>query len=297
MARGFPKTVFIIVGPTAVGKTAAAIEVAKKFQTEIISADSRQCYKELEIGVARPTASELAAMPHHFIASHSIQEDITAAYFENYALKKADELFQKHDVVIMVGGTGLYIKAFTEGLDKIPEIDPMIRGRIVVNYEQNGINWLVEQLNVKDPLFAEKGEMKNPQRMMRALEVVESTGRSIISFRNSGKSARPFNIVKLGLEMEKEKLRNNINHRVDRMIEMGLVAEVQQLVPDKKRNALQTVGYTEIFDYLDGKISIDKAIEQIKINTRQYAKRQLTWFKKDPEIKWAENHQPEDFFE
>lgn len=286
LKKSFTKTVIVIAGPTAVGKTAVAIQLAGHFNTEIISADSRQCFKELNIGVARPANEELKEVKHHFIASHSIHDTVTAAGFEQFALQKVQELFQQHDVVIMVGGTGLYIKAFCEGLDHIPEIDPVIRQNIVLAYEENGISWLKEQLKVKDPEFANAGEMQNPQRMMRALEVVESTGQSILSFRKGEKTERDFNIIKIGLELPKEELKRNINSRVDKMMQTGLVEEVKQLVPYKQLNALQTVGYAELFEYLDGKLTLEEAVDRIKINTRQYAKRQLTWFRKDKEINW-----------
>jgi tRNA dimethylallyltransferase len=280
------KTAILIVGPTAVGKTSFAIELARYFKTEIVSADSRQCYKELNIGVARPSKEELKQPPHHFIASHSISENITAATFEQFALQKLQELFQKHDVVVMTGGTGLYVKAFAEGMDKIPDVPEDTRKKIIHQYEQNGIEWLQKEIQKKDPGFYNAGETKNPQRLMRALEVAEATGKSILEFRKGEKTKRDFNIVKIGLELPKEELHRNINARVDKMIEEGLVEEVKGLLPYKNLNALQTVGYTEIFDYLDGKISLEKAIEEIKKNTRQYAKRQMTWFKKDKEIKW-----------
>lgn len=280
------KTVIIIAGPTASGKTAVAIQLALHFKTEIISADSRQCFKELNIGVARPTAEELQQAKHHFIASHSIQEEVTAATFEEYALQKTKELFQQHDVVIMVGGTGLYIKAFCEGLDAMPAIDPAIRQQVIKDYEEKGLSWLQEQLRQKDPLFYEMGEMQNPQRMMRALEVAEATGQSIFSFRRKEKAQRDFNILKIGLDIPKEQLHQQIHTRVDQMMKAGLVAEVRSLLPYRHLNALQTVGYAEIFKYMNGKTSLEKAIEQIKTNTRQYAKRQLTWFRKDEEIKW-----------
>ena len=281
------KTVIIICGPTAVGKTAAAIALAKYFQTEIISADSRQCFKELRIGVARPSDEELREVPHHFIASHSINENINAAFFEQYALRKVNELFKDHDVIVMVGGTGLYIKAFSEGLDEIPPIDETIRKSISENYEEHGLSWLQEEVRRKDPEFYKVGEIQNPQRMMRALEVVESTGQSILSFRKNKKIKRPFNIVKIGLELPKEELHLNINSRVDKMIEDGLIEEVRSLQGYRDVNALQTVGYSEIFEHLDRKISLEAAIEEIKKNTRQYAKRQMTWFKKDKEINWV----------
>lgn len=293
MSAATNKTVIIIAGPTAVGKTAVAIRLAKYFETEIISADSRQCFKELSIGVARPSEQELKEVPHHFIASHSVQEELTAATFEQFALQKINELFQVNDIVVMVGGTGLYIKAFCEGLDLIPEIDPAIRQEIVRSYEASGINWLQEQLEKKDPLFSQAGEMQNPQRMMRALEVVESTGQSILSFRKGEKVKRDFNIIKIGLELPKAELHSSIHMRVDNMMEAGLLEEVKRLVHFRNLNALQTVGYAEIFEYIDDNISLQKAMEQIKTHTRQYAKRQLTWFKKDKEFTWFHPSQVE----
>ena len=283
------KTVIIVLGPTASGKTAAAIELATRYKTEIISADSRQCFRELNIGVARPSTRELKSVPHHFIATHSIQEEVTAASFEQYALTKAAELFIKHDVVVMAGGTGLYIKAFSEGLDSIPAIPANIRDIITRSYEENGLSWLQEQVKEKDPVFYEKGEIQNPQRMMRALEVVEYTGQSILSFRKNKKTERAFAIVKVGIDLPKEELHRRIHYRVDQMMEHGLLQEVRDLKPYQHLNALQSVGYKEIFDYLDNKISLEKAIEDIKTNTRQYAKRQMTWFRKDPGILWNED--------
>ena len=286
------KTVIIICGPTAVGKTAVAISIAKHFQTEIISADSRQCFKELKIGVARPSDEELKEVPHHFIASHpvatgSITENINAAFFEKYALQKISELFRNHDIVIMVGGTGLYIKAFCEGLDEIPAIGDTVRKKIIENYVMQGLVWLQEEVKNKDPEFYKTGEVQNPQRMMRALEVIESTGQSILSFRSNKKAKRDFRIIKIGLELPKEELHKNINTRVEKMINEGLVEEVRALNDYRDVNALQTVGYSEIFAHLDGKISLEAVIEEIKKNTRQYAKRQMTWFKKDKEINWV----------
>lgn len=279
-------TCIIICGPTASGKTAAAIHLARKYNTEIISVDSRQCFRELKIGVARPSEKELNEVKHHFIATHSIFDNVNAATFESYALSVAEHLFQKHRVIVMAGGTGLYIKAFCEGLDAIPEIDPEIRDRIIAAYEEYGLLWLQDEVRQKDPDFFEIGEIHNPQRMMRALEVKESTGQSIISFRKNKKIKRNFNIVKIGMELEKEILHQHIHKRVDAMIENGLVNEVKSLVKYRELNALQTVGYNEIFKYLDGQYELQEAIEEIKKNTRQYAKRQMTWFKKDNEINW-----------
>ena len=280
------KTVIIVCGPTAVGKTSVAILLARHFNTEIISADSRQCFKELRIGVARPSEDQLAETRHHFIASHSVKDDINAAFFEQYALRKVNELFKRHDVVVMVGGTGLYIRAFCDGLDEIPAIDESIREKIIADYERNGLLWLQAEIQQKDPAFFVTGEIQNPQRIMRALEVMESTGQSILDFRKNKKVEREFAVIKLGLEVTKEELHRNINTRVDEMIAEGLVEEVRSLMPLRQLNALQTVGYSEIFESIDGNISLDTAIEEIKKNTRQYAKRQLTWFRKDKEIKW-----------
>ena len=280
-------TVIVIAGPTAVGKTKAAIEIASHFQTEIISADSRQCYKELRIGVARPSNEELSQVRHHFIASHSITEEINAASYEQYALAIAEQIFSKSQIAVMVGGTGLYIKAFCEGLDAIPGINTEIRNQIIEDYEKKGIEWLKEQLRESDPHFAAAGEMMNPQRMMRALEVKMGTGKSIIEFRRNEKAQRPFNIIKIGLELPREMLKTRIDQRVDAMIEEGLIAEVKTLFPFRDQNALQTVGYREVFEYLDGIVSLPEAVERIKINTRQYAKRQMTWFKKDSELHWV----------
>jgi tRNA dimethylallyltransferase len=280
------KTAIIIVGPTAVGKTSVAIECAKRFHTEIISADSRQCFKELNIGVARPSEEELQKVRHYFIASHSIHESVNAGTFEQYALQKANELFHQYARVIVTGGTGLYVRAFCEGLDEIPSGPSNKKEEIISNYDRNGLEWLQKQIQEKDPRFFASGEIQNPHRLMRALEVVETTGRSILEFRGGQKETRDFNIVKIGLKLPKEELHRNINTRVDHMIEAGLVEEAKQLSPYKSLNALQTVGYTEIFNHLDGKLSLEQAAELIKQNTRQYAKRQMTWFKKDKEIKW-----------
>jgi len=288
MALAKNKTVIIVCGPTAAGKTSVAIELAKKFETEIISADSRQCFKELNIGVARPSEMELQAVKHYFIASHSIHDPVNAGSFEQYALQNVNEIFRTHNIAIMVGGTGLYIKAFCEGMDEMPGVPAEVRRSIVMNYEKNGLEWLQRETQKKDPAFYKTGEIQNPQRLMRALEVAEATGQSILEFRKGKAVQRDFNIVKIGLELPKEELHRNINTRLEMMVEAGLVEEVKRLLPYKHLNALQTVGYTEIFDYLDGKTSLKDAIELIKTNTRQYAKRQATWFKKDKDINWID---------
>jgi len=280
------KTVYIIVGPTAVGKTAFAITLAQALQTEIISADARQCYQEMNIGVARPSKEELDLVPHHFIASHSIHDEINASFFENYALEKVNEIFKQKDSVVMVGGTGLYIKAFCEGLDLIPAINPEIREGIIHQYEKLGLRWLQKEVSVKDPAYWEKGEQQNPQRLMRALEVMIWTQASILSFQQKNKAVRPFKIVKIGMEMPRPLLYERINQRVLNMVEEGLEQEVKMLLPNFSFNALQTVGYSEWQPYIAGNMEKSRVIELIQQNTRHYAKRQMTWFKKDPEIKW-----------
>lgn len=279
-------TVYIVAGPTAVGKTTFAIELAKKLGTSIISADSRQCFKELSIGVARPSETELAAIKHYFIADHSISENLNAAYFEQFALQKTAEILAQHEAVVMVGGTGLYIKAFCEGIDPMPTIDPSIREAIIASYEAKGLIWLQSEIKHRDPAFWEVAEQMNPQRLMRALEVLNATGKSILHFRNATKKERPFRIVKIGLEMPMELLTKRIQQRVDEMVSAGLFEEAASVINYRNQAALQTVGYREVFDFMDGKITKEEAIEQIKIHTRQYAKRQMTWFKKDSEFVW-----------
>lgn len=286
MNQSAKKKLIVIAGPTAVGKTAVAIQVADHFNTEIISADSRQCFRELNIGVARPSDEELENMKHHFIASHSITEEISAAFFEKYAMQVVNELFLTRDVVVMAGGTGLYIKAFCEGLDDIPGTDPAIRNKIIQHYNKEGLSWLQQQLQQKDPDFYEKGEIKNPQRSMRALEVMETTGRSIMSFKTKSRIKRDFTIIKIGLKLSREELQRNIDVRTDQMVNEGLVDEVKGLESYRDLNSLNTVGYKEIFQFLDGDCSLEAAVNDIKTHTRQYAKRQMTWFKKDNGFTW-----------
>jgi tRNA dimethylallyltransferase len=282
-------TVIIIVGPTAVGKTAFAIALAKHFNTSIISADSRQCYKELSIGVAKPTTAELAAVKHYFIGTHSINEEVNAGVFEKYALDAVATIFETNSVAVMVGGTGLYIKSFCEGIDDMPSIDPALRNSIITDYETNGLEWLQHQVAAKDPIYWESTpEKNNPQRLMRALEILLATGKSITHFQSAQKITRPFNILKIGLSMPREILNERIHNRVDAMMEEGLLQEVTSLLRNANRNALQTVGYQEMFAHLSGEITLEDAVALIKQHTRQYAKRQMTWFKKDNQIHWLE---------
>jgi tRNA dimethylallyltransferase len=281
------KKIIIIAGPTASGKTDLAIKIAAHFNTEIISADSRQCFKELDIGVAKPSAAQLATVHHYFINSHSVTQNISAADFESYALDASQKIFEQNNVAVMCGGTGLYIKAFCEGLDNIPEIDPEIKTNITQSYSEEGIDWLTLQLQNEDPVFFAKGEMKNPHRMLRALEVKRSTGKSIILHQTKQKKQRDFDVLKFCIDVPRADLYNRINNRVDGMMKQGLREEVESLISFKHFNALQTVGYKELFSFLENKISLAKAIDLIKQNTRNYAKRQVTWFKKDSEMKFV----------
>ncbi|CAL1519624.1 tRNA (adenosine(37)-N6)-dimethylallyltransferase MiaA [Chitinophaga sp. MM2321] len=288
------KTIIIIAGPTASGKTALAIRIAQLFNTAVISADSRQCYREISIGTAKPSASELAAVPHYFINSHTIREEVNAGIYEKLALQYAQEIFAQNDVAVMCGGTGLYIRAFCEGIDEMPAIPAGIREALNAQYTQHGLPWLQEQLQRRDPIFYATAETKNPQRLIRALEVLEATGLSITTFRTAHRTQRDFRIIKIGITLPKELLHQHIHHRVDLMMEAGLVEEVKAVLPYREHNALRTVGYQEIFDYLDGQLSLEQAVTDIKTHTRQYAKRQLTWFRKDPAFEWFDPRNSED---
>lgn len=289
------KTLIIIAGPTASGKTAAAITLAQHYKTVILSADSRQFYREMSIGTAKPSWIELAAAKHYFIDSHSISENFSVGDFEKQALALLDELFGEHDIIILVGGSGLYIKALTEGFDDIPQASPDIREKLNKEFATKGIESLQKKLQEVDPDYYNEVDLNNPQRIIRALEVYQTTGKPFSFYRKAGVNTRPFNILKIALDMPREILYNRINQRVDIMIEQGLVAEARSLIFHRHLNALNTVGYSELFDYFDDKISLEKAIDQIKQNTRHFAKRQLTWFRKDKEIHWLkpENIRPE----
>jgi len=288
-----PKTLIVIVGPTAIGKTALAIDIAKHYNTEILSADSRQFYKEMEIGTAKPDKNELAEAKHHFINSHAVTQLFSTGDFEIEALKVIHSIFENHHLAVMVGGSGLYINAVVNGLDEMPEIDLAIRKKLNLQFENEGIAVIQNQLKEHDREYFEKVDQQNPQRMIRGLEVFYSTGRKLSTMLSSTKKERPFNIIKIGLNTERAKLYDRINSRVDKMMENGLLEEVKSLTDYKDYNALNTVGYSEIFDYLEGKITIDSAIASIKQNTRRFAKRQLTWFRRDGEINWFEPNDKE----
>lgn len=282
-SKDFNKKVIVVAGPTAVGKTAAAIALAQQFNTEIISADSRQCFSELNIGVARPSESELAAVKHHFIANHSIHESITAGSFAREAKRYLETIFEKHDVAIVCGGTGLYIKALVEGLDEIPPIPSSVRDEVIQLFEEKGIDALREKLLSIDPAFEQHGDINNPNRMMRALEVILHTGKPLheyhISAENRGIDSLYAIAYKI-IDLPRETLYSRINQRVDQMMKDGLEEEARAVYPFKSLTALQTVGYKELFDYFDGLCSKEEAIDKIKQHTRNYAKRQITWFKR-----------------
>ena len=275
-----------VIGPTAIGKTALAIGLAKHFKTEIISADSRQFFKEMHIGTAVPTAVELNTVPHHFIQNLSINNDYSVGDFEREALKKLHELFEKYAVVVMVGGSGLYVDAVCNGLDDFPEVDPAIRKNLKARLEETGILELQNELKKLDFTTYNQIDLENPQRLIRALEICLVSGKPYSSFLSENKSPREFNSIKIGLTAPREIVYDRINQRVDQMIENGLVDEARKLFPYKNLNALQTVGYKELFSYFEGETNLEFAIEEIKKNTRRFAKRQFTWFKKDQEILW-----------
>jgi len=282
------KTLIVIAGPTAVGKTAIAIQVAKHYNTVVLSADSRQFYREMSIGTAKPDADELAAVKHHFIDSHSIHENFSVGDFEKQALALLDKLFKEYDAVIMAGGSGLYIKAVCEGFDNLPVADAGTRDKLNKDFTEFGIKHLQERLKEVDPDYYEQVDIQNPQRLIRALEVFETTGKPISYYRKSTVNKRPFNIVKIGLNLPRDILYQQINYRVDKMLELGLLDEVRSLIPHRSLNALNTVGYSELFNYFDENTDLESALELIKQNTRHFAKRQLTWFRKDKDMHWME---------
>lgn len=281
-----------IIGPTAIGKTALSIALAQHFGCNIISCDSRQFFKEMKIGTAVPSDKELAAATHHFIQNKSIFESYSVGDFEQEALAKLDELFQKNKIQIMVGGSGLYVDAVLKGFDDFPDIDDSVRNEINAKYDALGITYLQEQLQKLDSEYYQKLQtenpqtLQNPQRMKRFVEVCIGSGKPYSSFIGKRKNVRNFTPIIIGLEADREIMYNRINQRVDIMLNEGLLAEAQSLYPNKHLNALQTVGYRELFDYFDGKTTLDFAIEQIKMNTRRFAKRQITWFKRTENVSW-----------
>ena len=286
------KYLITIIGPTAIGKTALSIQLANHYQCEIVSCDSRQFFKEMSIGTAVPNPTELAAATHHFIQNKSIFENYTVGDYEKEAITTIEKLFLTNDYVVLVGGSGLYVNAVLKGFDEFPEIDPAIRTEVNAKYEQLGIGYLQEQLQKLDPTYYQNitidnpQTLQNPQRMMRFVEVCIGSGKPYSSFLNQKKNNRSFTPILIGLEADRAVMYNRINQRVDIMINEGLLAEAKKIYPHKELNALQTVGYRELFSNFDGEIKLDFAIEEIKKNTRRFAKRQLTWFKRDTNTKW-----------
>ncbi|MCX6266861.1 MAG: tRNA (adenosine(37)-N6)-dimethylallyltransferase MiaA [Bacteroidetes bacterium] len=282
----------VIAGPTAVGKTTLSISLASHFNTEIISADSRQFFREMHIGTAAPSEKETALVKHHFVHHLSIRDGYNVSQFETDALALLDDLFKQHAVVLMVGGSGLYIHAVTDGIDLLPDPDPEIRQQLKETLAVSGIAALQDELTMLDPVYAGQVDLKNPARLMRALEICRMTGVPYSSLRKHKPGQRPFRVLKMGLELSREILYSRINSRVDAMLQAGLIDEALALYPFRQLNALNTLGYKELFDYFEGLTSLEQAIEKIKIHSRRYAKRQLTWFKKDPDYNWF---QPDDF--
>jgi len=280
------KYLITVIGPTAIGKTALSIKLAQHFKTKIISCDSRQFYKEMKIGTAVPSSEELAAAPHHFIQNKSIFTNYSVGQFEKDALKKLDELFSKNNIIIMVGGSGLYTNAVLEGFDDFPKVDPEIRKILNKQIENGELKTLQNQLKELDPKSYNTIEIENPHRLIRALEICIGTGNPYSSFKNKDKTKRNFIPIKIGLTADREVMYKRINNRVDLMLKGGLLEEAKKLYPHKQLNALQTVGYRELFDYFNGKCTLEFAIEEIKKNTRRFAKRQVTWNKKDETIHW-----------
>ncbi len=280
------KHLLVVAGPTAVGKTCLSVKLAKRLNTSILSCDSRQFFREMNVGTAKPCSHELSTVPHLFIDNLSIKDKYTVGDYEKEALKVLDNLFEEKKVVLMVGGSGLYVKAVCSGLDNFPAIAKDIRADIIAKYEQNGLTFLQELLKRLDPKYYKEVDLNNPQRLIRALEVCMGTGKTYSSFRKRSSASRPFNIIKIGLKMERTQLYERINQRVDIMIKEGLLEEARALYPYRHLNALQTVGYKELFEHFDGTHTLEKAIELIKRNTRRYAKRQMTWFRRDPNISW-----------
>jgi len=282
------KHLVVIAGPTGIGKTSAGIKIARHFNTEIVSADSRQIFRELTIGTAVPTREELSAVPHHFIHSHSIQDSYNASRFESEALSLLEKLFRNHQVVLMVGGSMLYIDAVCKGIDQMPDADPELRKNLKTQLKAEGLESLRRQLKQLDPNYYNEVDLKNPARIIHALEISLLTGKPYSSFRSNPKKQRPFSIIKIALDCNRQKLHRKINNRVDKMVAAGLEKEALEFYNQKHLNALNTVGYREFFAYFNGDISKEKAIELIKRNSRRYARKQLTWFRKDQEMNWFE---------
>ncbi len=280
------KTLIVITGPTAVGKTALCLDVARHFAVPVINADSRQIYRELNIGTAAPTEEQLRQVRHYFVGTLPLDQYYSASVYEQQVMSLLDELFQESDYALMSGGSMMYIDAVCNGIDDIPTVDDATRARLKQRLTDEGLEKLVEELRLMDPDHYAIVDRQNPRRVLHALEICHMTGRTYTSYRKSERKQRPFRIVKIGLNRPREELYNRINQRVDQMMEQGLLEEARQLYPRRELNALNTVGYKEMFAYLDGTWSLSEAVERMKGNTRRYARKQLTWFKRDPEVSW-----------
>ena len=280
------KRLIVIVGPTGSGKTDLSIRLAQHYGAPIISTDSRQVYRGMPIGTAQPTEEEQALVEHHFIASRDVEDELGCGQYEVEALACLERLYAKHDVVIAVGGSGLYVKALCEGMDDLPEVDPALRERLNKRLTEEGVDALAEELRTLDPAHYAVMDRKNPQRVVRALEVSLQTGRPYSEFRTGERRKRSFEVIKIGVTMPREELYERINRRVGMMLDAGLEEEALRMLPHRELNALRTVGYREMFDYFDGKCTLAEAADMIRRNTRHYAKRQLTWFGRDKEIEW-----------
>lgn len=290
------KFLIIILGPTGIGKTDLSLDVAEKYDTEIISSDSRQIYKEMVIGTAAPDSNQLSRVKHNFIAKLSPDEYYSAAQYETDVINLLENLFQSKDIVVMTGGSMMYIDAVCKGIDDIPTIDSETRFMLLERFHNEGLEKLVSELKLLDPEYYSIADIKNPKRVIHALEVCYMTGKPYSSFRKRGNKTRPFNIIKIGLKMERDELYERINKRVDIMIQQGLIKEVKSLLKYRDLNSMNTVGYKEIIKYLDGEWSLDFAIEKIKQNSRIYSRKQMTWFKKDESIKWFHPNNKDEIF-
>lgn len=288
------KFLVLVIGPTAVGKTDLCLNLAKKFKTEIVSCDSRQFYREMNLGTAKPSSEELKQVKHYLINSLSIEEDYDVRKFEIDALQALDTIFQKSQVAIMTGGSGLFADAITNGLDEIPDVDPEFRKQIIDEYNKKGLDWLQAELSKADPEYFGQVDRQNPQRLMRALEVYRGTGLKFSSFRMKKKAIRPFQVIKIGLDRPRQELYDRIDLRMDQMVAAGLFDEADALFGKRHLNALQTVGYAEIFGFMEGNYDREEAIRLLKRNSRRYAKRQMTWFRRDEEIRWFHPDQAEE---
>jgi tRNA dimethylallyltransferase len=288
------KTLIVITGPTAVGKTRLSQDIAKHFDIPIINADSRQIYKELNIGTACPTPEEMQEVKHYFVGMLGLEDYYSASLFEQQVLELLEKLFRDSDYALMVGGSMMYIDAVCDGIDDIPTIDNETRQAMKQRLEEEGLEKLCEELLRLDPEYYKIVDRQNPKRVVHALEICTMTGRTYTSYRKREKKKRPFRIVKIGLNREREELYNRINARVDQMMKQGLLKEASDMYPRRDLNALNTVGYKELFDFFDGRWSLEEAVERIKGNTRRYARKQLTWYKKDPQIKWFHPDQKDD---